>query len=302
MQQRYLLRSELENLRGPQGIPGGPYNWHGDYDPAHAYVANDAVRSEGRSFFALQETTGNAPPSYPDTDNAYWAMFAERGGDGDNGENGLDSRNWNDMPGTPARISDTSFSITDTSNANLYDKVFGPGTIISWEKSGGGWQAAKIVTASYSSNAVTFTILGNTLSAGFTDMQYCTRLAVEDSWTIPGNMPSAGLANIGKAIYWQEDRYVFSAKVYYGTEPTTTGGTWDINDDASSIFSSKPSIAAGATEGIEVVSDSLSGTNTTAVAAKSKITLDYDSGHATSPGSDACIYIWSMPVGWRYRP
>jgi len=299
MQQRYLLRSELESLRGPQGIPGGPYNWHGDYDPAHAYVANDAVRSEGRSFFALQATTGNAPPSPPDTDSAYWAMFSERGEDGVDGIDG--SNYWNDMPGTPTRISDTSFSITDTGNANSYDKVFGPGSIISWEKSGGGWQAAKIVTSSYSSDAVTFTILGNTLSAGFTDMQYCTKMAIEDSWAIPGSMPAAALANIGKTIFWQEDRYVFSAKVYYGTGPTTTGGVWDINDDGSTIFTGKPSIAAGATEGTEVVSDSLSGTNTTAVAAKSKVTLDYDSGHASTPGSDAYIYIWSMPTGWRYR-
>ncbi len=300
MQQRYLLRSELENLRGPQGIPGGPYNWHGDYDAGHAYVANDAVRSEGRSFFALQDTTGNAPPSPPDTDSAYWAMFSDRGEAGVDGIDGL-SLYWNDMPGTPTRISDTSFSITDAGNANLYDKVFGPGSIVSWEKSGGGWQAAKIVTASYSSDVVTFTILGNTLSAGFASMKYCTRLAIEDSWAIPGSMPAAALTNIGKTIYWQEDRYVFSAKIYYGTKPTTTGGVWDINDDGTTIFSSKPSIAAGATEGTEVVSDSLSGTNTTAVAAKSKVTLDYDSGHASTPGSDAYIYIWSMPTGWRYR-
>ena len=209
---------------------------------------------------------------------------------------------WTEVPGNPARVSDTQFTITDSSNANLYDKVFGPGTIISWEKSGGGWQVAKIVTASYSSNAVTFAILGNTLAAGFSSMKYCTKMAVEDSWSVPGSMPAAALADIGRAIFWQEDRYVFSAKVYYGTGPTTTGGAWDINDDGTTIFSSsKPSIAAGATEGTEVVSDSLSGTNTTAVAAKSKITLDYDSGHATTPGADAYIYIWSMPVGWRYR-
>ena len=132
-------------------------------------------------------------------------------------------------------------------------------------------------------------------------MKYCTKMAIEDSWAIPGSMPAAALASIGKALIWQEDRYVFSAKVYYGTGPTTTGGVWDINDDAVTLFSSKPSIAAGATEGIEVVSSSLSGTNTTVVAAKSKITLDYDSGHATTPGSDAYIYVWSIPVNWRYR-
>lgn len=297
MQQRYLLRSELENLRGPQGVPGGPYNWHGDYDPLHAYVANDAVRSEGRSFFALQATTGNAPPSPPDTDSAYWAMFSDRG------EAGIDGANfWNEMPGTPTRISDTSFSITDIGNSNLHDKIFGPGSIISWERSGGGWQTAKITTATYSLNAVTFIIFGNTLSAGFSDMKYCTQFVREDVWMIPGSMPAAALANLAKTIIWQEDRYVFSAKVYYGTGPTTTGGVWDINDDGSTIFTSKPSIAAATTEGTEVVSDSLSGTATTAVAAKSLLTLDYDSGHATTPGSDAYIYIWSMPVGWRYRP
>lgn len=299
MQARYLLRSELESLRGPQGIPGGPYDWHGDYDPAHAYVANDAVRSEGRSFFALQATTGNAPPSPPDTDSAYWAMFSDRGEAGTDGIDG--SLYWNDMPGSPTRISDTSFSITDTGNANSYDKIYCAGSIISWEKSGGGWQAAKIVTASYSSDAVTFTILGNTLSAGFSSMKYCTQMAKEDCWTIPGSMPAAALSNIGRTIIWQDERYIFSAKVYYGTAPKNTGGVWDINDDGATLFSSKPSIAAGATEGTEVVSDSLSGTNTTAVAAKSLITLDYDSGHASTPGSDAMIFVWSMPAGWRYR-
>lgn len=298
MQQRYLLRSELESLRGPQGIPGGPYNWHGDYDAGHTYVANDAVRSEGRSFFALQETTGNAPPNYPDTDSVYWAMYSEKGEDGIDG--GI--RNWHDMPGSPTRISDTSFSITDAGNANSYDKIYCPGSIISWEKSGGGWQAAKIITATYSSDAVTFTILGNTLSAGFSSMKYCTQMAKEDCWTIPGSLPAAALTNIGRTIIWQDERYIFSAKVYYGTAPTTTGGVWDINDDGATIFTSKPSIAAAATEGTEVVSNSLSGTDTIAVAAKSLITLDYDSGHATTPGSDAVVFIWTMPVGWRYRP
>jgi hypothetical protein len=298
MQQRYLLRSDLESLRGPQGIPGGPYNWHGDYDAGHTYVANDAVRSEGRSFFALQETTGNAPPNYPDTDSVYWAMYSEKGEDGIDG--GI--RNWHDMPGSPTRISDTSFSITDAGNANSYDKIYCPGSIISWEKSGGGWQAAKIITATYSSDAVTFTILGNTLSAGFSSMKYCTQMAKEDCWTIPGSLPAAALTNIGRTIIWQDERYIFSAKVYYGTAPTTTGGVWDINDDGATIFTSKPSIAAAATEGTEVVSNSLSGTDTIAVAAKSLITLDYDSGHATTPGSDAVVFIWTMPVGWRYRP
>ena len=38
------------------------------------------------------------------------------------------------------------------------------------------------------------------------------------------------------------------------------------------------------------------------VVAASRVTLDYDSGHATTPGRDAQIIIWSMPVSWRYIP
>lgn len=299
MQARYLLRSELPSLVGPQGIAGGPYNWHGDYDPTHAYVANDAVRSNGRSFFALQATTGNAPPTAPDTDSSYWALYAERGEDGADGADGTVF--WNSFPGSPSRISDTSFSVTDTGNANSYDKIFSPGTIISWENVGTGWYAAKITSASYASDAVTFTILGNTLSAGFTSLKYCVQLAKEDTWTIPGNLPISALTSIGRAIIWQEDRYVFSSRAQYIVGPTGTNGVWDINDDGSSLFTTKPRVLSGSTDSVEVVSTSLAGTNVIAVAAGSRITLDYDSGSTSTPGEDATISLWSMPVGWRYR-
>jgi hypothetical protein len=131
-------------------------------------------------------------------------------------------------------------------------------------------------------------------------MKRCIHPAQEDRWILPGMMPSAATLAIGKQIIWMEDRYVFSAKVMYGIGPLTTGGVWDINDDNSTIFSSKPSISAESAAGTEVVSDSLSGTNLNAVAAASRVTLDYDSGHATTPGNDAYIFIWSMPKSWRY--
>jgi hypothetical protein len=301
MQQRYVLRSEIGTLYGPQGTPGGVMAWQGEYDAETTYAANDAVSHDGRGFYALQETTGNAPPAYPATVDSNWQLFAEKGSDGTDGIDGP-KYYWDDVPGTPTRISDTSFSITDTSNANLYDQQFPPGTIISWQKYLGGWQVAKILTASYSSNSVTFTIIGNTLSVGFTDMKRCIHPAQEDRWILPGMMPAAATTGMGRQVIWLEDKYVFSAKVMYGTGPTTTGGVWDINDDGSTIFTSKPSISAGSAAGTEVVSDSLSGTNLNAVAASSRITLDYDSGHATTPGSDAYIFIWSMPKAWRYLP
>lgn len=299
--EKYITRAEAALLTGPQGIPGGTMAWKGAYNAGAAYQANDAVvSSEGRGFYALQATTGHAPPSWPDTSNAYWQLFAEKGDDGADGADGQKSY-WDAMPGTPDRISDTSFRIIDVSNAGAYNLRFSAGTVITWYH-GGGWYYAKILTASYSGDYVTFTIIGNTLSSGFAGMKYCIHRAQEDRWIIPGMMPAAAQTAMGKQVIWLEDRYVFSAKVMYGTGPTTTGGVWDINDDGSTIFTSKPSISAGSTSGTEVVSDSLSGTNLNAVVAASRITLDYDSGHATTPGSDAYIFIWSMPIAWRYTP
>ena len=66
--------------QGIQGIPGGALVWRGLYAGGTAYQANDGVISaEGRGCYALQATTGNAPPSYPTLTNAYWSVFAEKG-------------------------------------------------------------------------------------------------------------------------------------------------------------------------------------------------------------------------------
>lgn len=207
---------------------------------------------------------------------------------------------WTTFPGTPTRVSDTSFSVTDTGNANLYGKMFGPGTIIKWEKSGGGFQAAKIVSASYASNTVTYVIVGNTLATGFTDFKYCIHQALQMVIRAPGTCPLAALTGIDY-IHASHDIYIFSAQVKYLTAPTTTGGVWDINDDGTSIFTTKPPIAAASKVGTETVCNCLLSDATTAVAKDSEISLDYDSGHATTPGADAYMYIWYMPVSWRYR-
>lgn len=333
---------------GAQGTPGGTLAWKGLYDAGTAYSTNDGViSSEGRAFYALQATTGNAPPSYPTTTSAYWSLFAERGTSGiqadgsvpmtgaltmtqiatptepaasktaiyaksdgkvykfANGgaetEIGSGAGFWSDVPETPTRVSDSQFTITDASNANKYDKIFTKGTVIKWEKSGGGFQCAMIKAAAYGSNAVTIDILGNDLVAGFTAMKYCIHRAKEDVFIVPGTMPgNTATTDIGKTIYALCDLLVFAAQVRYKTAPTTTKGVWDINDDATSIFTTKPEIAAAATQGTEQISDCILDTALTVVAKDSAITLDYDSGHATTPGADAYVTIWWMPEAWRY--
>ena len=213
----------------------------------------------------------------------------------------LETGIWKTMPGTPTRVSDSQFTITDTGNANLYDKAFPKGTVLKWEKSGGGFQTAMVKAAAYSSDAVTIDILGNDLAAGFSLMKYATIPAFMDVFIVPGKLPAAATTDIAKTIFWPEDRLVFSAIIRYKTAAATTKGVWDINDDATSIFTTKPEIAATATVGSDQISDSILDTALTVVAAGSAVTLDYDSGHATTPGSDAYVILYSMPYAWRYR-
>lgn len=65
------------------GIPAGRGQTpRGTYNPATAYVLDDAVLDNGSTWIALQATTGNAPPVLPTTSNAYWQLLARKGTDG----------------------------------------------------------------------------------------------------------------------------------------------------------------------------------------------------------------------------
>ncbi|WP_262522688.1 gp53-like domain-containing protein [Agrobacterium tumefaciens] len=54
----------------------------GTYSGATAYEANDIVLDNGSTWLALQSTTGNAPPTLPTENNAYWRLLARKGTDG----------------------------------------------------------------------------------------------------------------------------------------------------------------------------------------------------------------------------
>lgn len=52
------------------------------YVNSKTYQKNNVVEYNGSSFMAIQETTGNLPPTLPDKRNAYWQLLAQRGIDG----------------------------------------------------------------------------------------------------------------------------------------------------------------------------------------------------------------------------
>lgn len=64
-------------------IRGEGFVFRGAYGSGTAYVKNDVAREAGSSWILTAETsTGNAPPTFPTTSNAYWELLAQKGQDG----------------------------------------------------------------------------------------------------------------------------------------------------------------------------------------------------------------------------
>ena len=72
------LETELTNLEGLISDLGNAES----YDNTKTYRKNNVVEYNGSSYMALQETTGNLPPTLPIKNNTYWQLLAQRGVDG----------------------------------------------------------------------------------------------------------------------------------------------------------------------------------------------------------------------------
>lgn len=64
----------------PAGLTG--VRPRGAYSAGTSYLERDAVRDNGSTWLAKQDTIGNAPPVLPVTSNAFWELLAEKGLDG----------------------------------------------------------------------------------------------------------------------------------------------------------------------------------------------------------------------------
>ena len=202
---------------------------------------------------------------------------------------------WTDVPGTPTRVGDTSFTITDTGNANKYDLLLKKGTIIKWDE-GGTFQWGMVITATYGADAVTVTIVGDSLTAGFATMKYCASKAQIETFIIAGVL--SALTDTAKTWITPYPICVFSADLNVKVAGTGAGAnTVDINDDGTTMFTTKPSIAENVTADIDNVSDNVE----TVVAAGSLITIDVDAITATTAPTDAYVKLYYVPEAFRYQ-
>lgn len=200
---------------------------------------------------------------------------------------------WTTVPGTPTRVSDTQFTITDTSNANLYDLLFKKGVVLKWLETA-TFQTAMVISSSYATNTVTINIVGDSLTAGFTAMVYAISEALQLDFLIPANQSTG--TNVSKSWYNAADIYVLSIDAYVDTAGTTNSTDYDVNDDGSTIITTKPSIASGATTDLNNVTTNPS----TAVAKDSKVTIDIDAA-STTQAQGGTIRLFYYPTEWRYR-
>ena len=230
----------------------------------------------------------------------------EDGSPGAPGETGLSGSMvlWAEVPGSPARVSDTQFTVSDPGNSGLLDKVMSRCFFVRWLESGAR-KFAMISWSYYSSDIVSLDIIGDALIEGFTEMQYCCLPAMIEGFLIPGALPitnAVTIANITKMWIVPTQIYIISADVYLGTAGTgSRSNVIDINIfdgfTTASKFSSKPTLGIGSSMGYDFPADDISAP----VLANSFVTIDLDNSTST-PGKDLYVYLYYCPVSWMARP
>jgi hypothetical protein len=196
---------------------------------------------------------------------------------------------WKTLPGTPTRVGDTSFTITDTANANLYDLKFGRGTVLKWDDT--TVHMAMVHSATYSSNTVTITIIGDILSgtATMNTFKYALEKAEKVTFAV------AGTLNTGTDISrkWKADKpyRVFGADALHGVAGTTNATTYELlkNGSANSLFTTDISIASGATVGNGYTAD-----DNSSLALDDIVSLSINTVSTTAP-IDCYIDLYYFP-------
>jgi len=194
------------------------------------------------------------------------------------------------MPGSPTRVNDTSFTITDVGNANIYNWLFDKGVILNW-LDGSTSKAGMIISAIYGSDVVTITIVGNALAAGFTAMKYSTEIAMKETFVIPGSQTV--LADCSKQWVTPYRIIALSVDAIVDTKGTTNRTTYDVNDDGTSL-GANPSIAAANFVDLD------NNITPAVIDTGSVITVDIDAA-CTVPAVDGYIVLWYYPVLWGVR-
>lgn len=199
---------------------------------------------------------------------------------------------WTTVLGTPVRVGNTSFTVTDTANANLYDQLLSRTTVLKWTDTG-ITKIAMVASAVYAANNVTITLLGDTLTATATmsTMKYALLKADVIEFPIAGNL---GVINdITKRVFMPCTIHIFGGTAYHGTAGTTNATTYTISknvtDGTATVMTAAISIASGAT----VATADIAATSGTDLVQNDYLTVNC-TAVSTTPPVDAYIYVFAF--------
>jgi hypothetical protein len=195
------------------------------------------------------------------------------------------------------RVSNTSFKIADTGNAQALNSVWRRGTVVRWTESSTPKYAMISDIGSYASDEVTWTIYGNTMASIDADSLYISPPGTAQymEWVLPGTMVSSAGTYLGRRNYPHVNTYPLAVQCYCITAGTGTGNnTFNVFDDGSSIAT--VSIAAS-------VYGNMAAANApgTAVAGDSTMTVDCSAVTATTACAEVYVRLWYVPTYEIYR-
>lgn len=195
---------------------------------------------------------------------------------------------WRIVAETPARASNTTFTVTGDSTA-----LFAKGLILKWTESGVVKVAMVSIPSTYSAPNTTVTIIGDTMvSIDANSLKYCLigAEAFVARFGIAGNI-GAVLADVANAFYATEPCRVIGADLQVGTAGTTNNTTVDINKAGTTMFTTKPTLATTvASSPIPFTADS-----GTSLALGDRVSVDIDAIQTTN-AVDLYVQLYLFPT------
>lgn len=189
---------------------------------------------------------------------------------------------------TGAYASGTTLTVTGVDVTGIFKK----GVSLKWLSSADALKVGKVVSSSFSTNT-TITIVGSTAEAGDKTFYYGADV-MSETFIIPGNQSTG--TNVSKSWTAKTGIYPISVDAVVSTAGTTNATTYNLNDDGTTVITTKPSIASTATTDLDNVVDA----PTTEIAVNSVVTIDIDAA-STTQAIDGYVTLFFIPTWWINR-
>jgi len=201
---------------------------------------------------------------------------------------------WRNVPGSPVRASNTTFTVTgDYSSVTAYP--FGKNMVFRWKESGAIKCAMQSIPQTYGAPNTTFTIIGDPMaSIDSGTLKYSTIPAGIILFSKAGTI-GAVETNAFQQFTAKYPLRVIGADLDAGTAGTTNSTTVDVNKDGTTMFTTKPTLATT----VQSSPTPFTADSGSSLAIGSKVTIDVDAFQTTA-AIDLYIHLYVFPTRLLY--